>query len=178
MGIAAVLVRQEGTIMSAQPAGVRINTIGPNMADNWRLAMYALGNQFLSHHRAMTDLSEMAPTTLLVYLTVSLANVQKAIRQPGALDGYTGTKVLPRSMIVPISRSAVSAATGLPRETVRRQIAQLVQSGMLVEEQGGVSLPMGAIADQGMEPLLEPLLKDFARTAEQLLRMGVIEIKT
>ena len=139
--------------------------------------MFALSNQFLSNYRSFSDVGSLNPTTLLVYMTVAIANVQKAARQPGGLEGLTGTQVMPRDKMVPISRSAIAAATGLPRETVRRQVLQLIKSGVLVEERGGVALPAGATTTHNLVPLLDVMLKDFARTAEQLIRIGVIEVK-
>lgn len=48
---------------------------------------------------------------------------------------------------------------------------------MLIEdERGGVTPPPGIIAMLGLEPLLEPLITEFTKTAEQLIRVGVIEV--
>jgi DNA-binding IclR family transcriptional regulator len=76
-----------------------------------------------------------------------------------------------------MSRSAIAATTGLPRETVRRQVAQMIEAGLLIEDpRGGVTVMPGAIQNRGLEPLLETLVTEFSRTAEALLRAGVIEV--
>jgi hypothetical protein len=54
----------------------------------------------------------------------------------------------------------------------------MIETGMLIEDpRGGVTVPVGVIKDRGYEPLLEAMLTDFARTAEALLRIGVIDIQ-
>ncbi|GAA0302462.1 hypothetical protein GCM10009087_10290 [Sphingomonas oligophenolica] len=148
------------------------------MAENWRVAMSALTNLFLTTHHTLAGAASVGPTELLIYLTVSVANVQKLMRERCIPAGFAATEILPREWVVPISRNAIATASGLPRETVRRQVAQMIESGLLIEDpRGGVTVPIGVIKNRGLEPLLETLLTDFARSAELLLRIGVIEIR-
>jgi hypothetical protein len=158
--------------------GDRVATNPVKMAENWRVAMTALSNLFLTTHRTMTQAAPIGPTELLIYVTVSVANVQKLMRERVIPECYAATEILPREWVVPISRNAIATASGLPRETVRRRVAAMIESGMLIEDpRGGVTLPVGVIKDRGYEPLLEAMMTDFARTAETLLRIGVIEIQ-
>jgi hypothetical protein len=149
------------------------------MAENWRVAMTALTNLFLTMHRTFTEPAPpIGPTEMLIYLTVSVANVQKLMRERNIPEEFAATAVLPREWVVPISRNAIATAAGLPRETVRRHVARMVTAGLLIEdERGGVTLPIGVIKDRGFEPLLEAMLTDFARSAELLLRIGVIQVQ-
>ena len=119
----------------------------------------------------------MGPSVLLIYVTVCVGNIQKLMRERNVPREFIATAVLPREWVVPMSRSAIAAATGLPRETVRRHVGQLIEHGLLIEDpRGGVTIVPGAIQDRGYEPLLEKLLTEFARTTEALLRAGVIEV--
>jgi len=157
----------------------RVATNPDRMAANWRVAITALLNLFLSMHRAMTSAMPIGPTELLIYATVSVANVQKLTRERSIREDFASTDVLPREWVVPISRNAIATASGLPRETVRRQVGRMIDTGLLVEDsRGGVTLPIGVIKDRGFEPLLEAMMTDFARSADALLRMGVIQIQT
>ena len=157
----------------------RVATNLDRMAANWRVAITALLNLFLSMHRAMTSAMPIGPTELLIYATVSVANVQKLTRERSIREDFASTDVLPREWVVPISRNAIATASGLPRETVRRQVGRMIDTGLLVEDsRGGVTLPIGVIKDRGFEPLLEAMMTDFARSADALLRMGVIQIQT
>ena len=148
------------------------------MAENWRVAMSALTNLFLTTHRTLAEATPVGPTELLIYVTVSVANIQKLMRERNIPEGFAATAILPREWVVPISRNAIATASGLPRETVRRHVAQMIEAGLLIEDpRGGVTLPVGVIKDRGLQPLLDSLLTDFARSAEALLRIGVIEIR-
>lgn len=160
-------------------AGDRVVSVPGRMADHWRPAMFALVNLFLSMHRTLAEHEGMSPTVLLIYCTVSMGNIQKLMRERGSVPAeYNATAVLPREWVVPISRSAIAAATGLPRETVRRHVAQMIESGLFVEDpRGGVTVVPGMIQDRGFEPLLESLLVEFTRTTESLMRADVIEVK-
>ncbi len=159
--------------------GDRVATVPEHMADHWRTAMFALTNLFLSMHRSFTGHEGQSPTVVLIYCTVSNGNIQKLMRERTIPPDYMATAVLPREWVVPMSRSAIAAATGLPRETVRRHVAQMIENGMLVEDQrGGVTVVPGAIQDRGLETLLDPLATEFARTAEALLRAEVIAVRS
>jgi len=159
-------------------AADRVATVPERMADHWRVAMFALTNLFLSMHRTFTGHEGHSPSVVLIYCTVSVGNIQKLMRERSVPREFTATAVLPREWVVPMSRSAIAATTGLARETVRRHVAQMIEAGLLVEDtRGGVTVVPGAIQDRGLEPLLEALITEFSRTSDALLRAGVIEVR-
>lgn len=159
-------------------AGDRVATVPDRMHPHWRSAMFPLLNMFLSTHRILSEHDGMSPSVLTIYVTVCVGNIQKLMRERSVPADYAATAVLPRELVVPMSRSAIAAATGLPRETVRRHIGHLIGQGLLIEDpRGGVTIVPGAIQDRGFEPLLEKLLTEFARSSEALLRLGVIEVQ-
>ena len=156
----------------------RVLMVPPRMADHWRVAMFTLTELFLKHHRAMTGHGGLSPVELLIYITVANGNVQRLMRERAIPADWAAQAVLPREWVVPLSRNAIASATGLPRETVRRQVANMIEKGRFIEDpRGGVTLPIGAIASHDLGPLLEGLLTEFARSAETLLRCGVIEVQ-
>ena len=158
--------------------GDRVTTVPDRMAAQWRLAIFPLLNLFLTMHRSLSEHEAMGPSVLMIYCTVCVGNIQKLMRERNVPADYVATAILPREWVVPMSRSAIAAATGLPRETVRRHVGQLIEQGLLIEDpRGGVTVVPGAIQDRGYEPLLEKLLTEFTRTGESLLRLGVIEVK-
>ena len=148
------------------------------MAANWRIAMFGLANLFLATHRAFqsTDIA-INPTELQIYLTVAVANVQKLMRERQIPEQFSGTEILPREWVVPISRNAIASATGLPRETVRRQVEKMIARGLLIEDpRGGVTPPIGMVEQLGIAPILEPIMIEFTKTAEMLIRLGIIDL--
>lgn len=156
----------------------RIVTSSEKMASQWRVGMFCLANMYLSIHQAFSSgKTPITPSELLIYLTICVANVQKLMRERSIPGSFASTSILPRDWVVPISRNAIASATGLPRETVRRQVEKMIGRGMLIEdERGGVTPPPGVIDQLGLTPMLEPVLTEFTKTAEQLLRAGIIEI--
>jgi hypothetical protein len=159
-------------------AGDRVATVPDRMTAHWRAGIFPLLNLFLAMHQSLSEHEEMGPSVLLIYVTVCVGNIQKLMRERNVPDQFIATAILPREWVVPMSRSAIAAATSLPRETVRRHVGQLIAQGLLIEDpRGGVTIVPGAIQDRGYEPLLEKLLTEFARASEALLRCGVIEVK-
>lgn len=147
------------------------------MQKNWRVAMFALINMFLATQRAMSSDGELGPTEILIYATIATANIQKLMRERAIPDGFTGTQVLPREWVVPISRNAIAETSGLPRETVRRNVEQMIARGLLMEdERGGVTSAPGMIQARNLEPILGIVLGEFVRAFEALLRARVVEI--
>ena len=139
--------------------------------------MFGLANLFLATHRAFqsTDIA-INPTELQIYLTVAVANVQKLMRERQIPEQFSGTEILPREWVVPISRNAIASATGLPRETVRRQVEKMIARGLLIEDpRGGVTPPIGMVEQLGIAPILEPIMIEFTKTAEMLIRLGIID---
>lgn len=156
---------------------VRVVTNPQKMLANWRVVMFGLTNLFLATHRAFATAGvSISPTELQIFLTVGVANIQKLMRERQIPENFAATEVLPREVIVPISRNAIASATGLPRETVRRQVEKLIERGLLIEDpRGGITQPIGYIHDFQLQPLIEPMLSEFTKTAESLIRLGVID---
>ena len=84
---------------------------------------------------------------------------------------------LPRELYAQCSVQAVAQATGLNRETARRKINGLVERGLL-EKTGPSSIMFrhGFPQEQFIAELIEDQLESFRRTADALLRDGVLEI--
>lgn len=156
-----------------------VATNAERAAQNWRVVSFALTNLFLTTHQAFNSGNvQLGPVELQIYLTVAVANVQKLMRERVVPLELSATQVLPREWVVPISRNAIASATGLPRETVRRHVEKLIERGLLIEDpRGGVTPPPGMIDRLGLVGTLEPMLTEFARTAEQLVRLGVLEVR-
>ncbi|MFM9827485.1 MAG: hypothetical protein ACKVOB_01910 [Sphingomonas sp.] len=157
---------------------VRVATHPDQFMANWRIVMFSMGKLFLAMQDSMARRSGMSPNELLIYVTVNIANTQKLMRERSIPPEFYANAVLPREWVVPISRNAIASATGLPRETVRRQIGKMIEQGMLIEDpRGGVTPPIGVVQDLAFAPVLETLVSEFARAADAMMRVGVLEAK-
>ena len=69
------------------------------------------------------------------------------------------------------TRRAVAESVGLPRETVRRKIAQLVQRGLLVEERRGVRTRSGVLEERLNVEFAAALIREIQRGAADLAKI-------
>jgi DNA-binding IclR family transcriptional regulator len=75
-----------------------------------------------------------------------------------------------------ISGRAVAEATGMPRETVRRMLVELVDEGLLVRRpQGRVAVSM-SLTDPDIPALLRRLVDEQLRVLERLRQLGVLQV--
>ncbi len=157
---------------------MRVVTHPDQFMPNWRIIMFSMGKLLLSMQDSMARRSGMTPNELLIYVTVNVANTQKLMRERSIPREFYATSVLPREWVVPISRNAIASATGLPRETVRRQVGKMIEQGLLVEDpRGGVTPPVGVLQNLAVASIVETLVSEFARAADAMMRVGVLEAK-
>lgn len=155
---------------------VRVVTDAAKLRENWRICLFAISNLFLSTQRILQSATrDMNAIELQIYITVAIANVQKLMRERALPDDLNEVAVLPREWVVPISRNAIASATGLPRETVRRHVGRMIAAGLLVEDpRGGVTTTPNNISLGRFALLLEPMMAEFTRAAEMLIRHGIL----
>ncbi len=140
------------------------------------MASFAMASSYLRQYRIMADYLEMKPATAIVFLTIVLASGQRYVRQLEVPEEFRGVAALPRDQVVPISRRALAGATGLPRETVRRIVAELIAAGHVTERgRGGVISREGELLSGRAQSAIERLALEFVQTFETLSRLGVLE---
>lgn len=101
----------------------------------------------------------------IIVLSVTMANTQHLMNAPELLADYADMRtVIPAELQRPVTRLAITRATGLPRETVRRKVASLIDEGLLVEdERGGVRLSPGGLMRGEVLPAVEQNDADVRR---------------
>jgi hypothetical protein len=82
------------------------------------------------------------------------------------LDGQRGP-TSPR----PINVQSISDCTGIPRETVRRKIAQLIEKGWVERDDTGLLFVLPK-ASQDLKPITEGTLEYLTRVGEVIARAG------
>jgi hypothetical protein len=142
-----------------------------------RPAGYRMTNSFLRQHDMFTRHLGMRPNTLLVYLVIVVATVQRLMRG-GLPPHWLGTARMDRSIVGFISRRGIAGATGLPRENVRRIVEALAAEDRLIFGPRGSVANKGGVMDRPETmPLLAEMAQEIAASAELLIRLGVLEIK-
>ena len=107
----------------------------------------------------------------VIYVSVACASTSGALRAPQFLAQPLEAPPLADIHHRPVSRRAIAASTGLPRETVRRKIAQLVQRGLLVEERRGVRTRSGVLEERLNVEFAAALIREIQRGAADLAKI-------
>ena len=114
---------------------------------------------------------------ILLFLTVSTRNAHNVMNDPELRKRYASYRdPIPVSLYTPISRLALSRSTGLPRETVRRKVAKMIEMGAIVEdERGGLRVPADLNEDLDYVSVLEPQLMNLRRLFSSLQETGELK---
>ncbi|HUO90274.1 MAG TPA: hypothetical protein VMU08_13960 [Rhizomicrobium sp.] len=111
----------------------------------------------------------------LIFLTISNRNSEKAMNDAKLRELYGSyTATIPPEHALLISRLAISRATGLPRETVRRKVANLIGRGLVIELPGGLRARPDLNRDPRYIAALEPQAQNLRRLFAMLLGSGAL----
>ncbi len=115
--------------------------------------------------RLMTDHFDCDLESFVCYMAVVSANLGRLRRDRG---GFGHNEPPPDEDRLPVSRRAVAASVGLPRETVRRKVIELVEKGHLVEVRGGLKAVAPALEHADNLQIVLGAIRTFQRTAAEL----------
>lgn len=139
-----------------------------------RLCGFALLNHCLSMHRVLATHLELDPAELLILLATTTGNVQRALSPESRQVGLPARESLPAGLVVPMSRRAIARITGMPKETVRRRVASMVERGILSSTPTGVRAPSRLSERKALAAILE-LLDLHIQCTERLEQLRAIE---
>jgi hypothetical protein len=134
-----------------------------------RFVMTFMREALKSHSFASLD-----PTDYLIAITIDSQNIAHMESDPNISFRYAGL-IEPDWMRRGISRAAVSRATHIPLETVRRRINQLIEKGILMERKDGIivsSNPQADLAPRAANMRLNAQLVE--RFIAELRQRGII----
>ena len=115
--------------------------------------------------------------TAAIAETVGIAALEAEMRDPafrkafGHYDTVVGTE---RQR--PINALSVAAATGLPRETVRRKLKVLLEKGVLAEKDGGYIYKPGIVQQAQALEAFERGMANTLQFVNDCLRIGVLQV--
>lgn len=141
-----------------------------------RLAGFAAINQYLIASNNLRRALDLDSEDLLIVLTVALGSVQRLLRQPDPEGLALSASVLEPEEVVPVSRRSVARATDLPRETVRRRAASLIERGVLAEWNGGLRSARRLVLEPAVQGTVHDLLVGIAGTSRLLIREGILKV--
>jgi hypothetical protein len=94
---------------------------------------------------------------MIIAFSVTMSNVQYIVNSPELLAPYASlTTVIPAELQRPVTRMAITRASGLPRETVRRKVQAMIKSGVLISDpRGGLRLKPGLLTTEAFVRAIE-----------------------
>lgn len=106
--------------------------------------------------------------TTVIYLAIACGSASGVLRDPRLSAAPPPPGRLPPEQYGSVSRRQIAASTGLPRETVRRKIAALLERGDLVAVGSRLRVRPGLLEDSRNAAFAQTLLREFARAGAQL----------
>ena len=134
------------------------------MPDNIRLKGLIVCEALSRLCRLINDNFDCDLECFACYLAVISANLGRFARAPDALEGGPP----PAEERLPVSRRAIAASVGLPRETVRRKLIELVEKGHLQEVRGGLRAIAPVLEHADNLTIVLGAIRTFERTAGEL----------
>lgn len=138
--------------------GIRLALLTLRLRENWQL---------LFGDREATLIG------LAVIATVS----ERLLRTELDPDLESLEKPMPLDRLSTCNISSIAVATGLNRETARRRVDQLVQSGLLVKDRGSVRLAPGFTQQKLAREVVQAQLDELRRSVNELIRQGAISLE-
>lgn len=143
-----------------------------------RPTAYVVANGYLELHAILANAFGMLPVKQLLYVTVATAAVQRVMRGNVLPAHLRDATPMPAELVGHISRRALAAATGLPRETVRRLVNEMLADGLLsLRPGGGLAAQAGLLAQPKVQRAVMALVDEFGAVANRLLQLGVFEVQ-
>ncbi len=105
---------------------------------NLRFTAYHVLQAHLEIDRVVHDLFTPDPVKRLILVTVMAATMQRFLQDRSVPAQERAQRRMARNEVMPMSRRAIALATDLPRETVRRHVQDMLDTGLLESRSTGV----------------------------------------
>lgn len=98
---------------------------------------YASIELFLDVLHSLRSAVSIDLESIAIYLCIAEATMRPVIADPRQVDALAEVEVAPEEMRGAITMLLVSDRLGIPRETVRRKVKQLIQLGLVYQDNKG-----------------------------------------
>ena len=115
---------------------------------------------------------------VLIIHAVGVATVSRLMSRPEAAEYESlGTRI-PPELQVPVNALSVAESTGIPRETVRRKIKEMIADGILIEdERGGYRLKPGVMQAGDALTIYSAQLQSLTTLVNRCIEAGIMRIE-
>jgi len=145
------------------------------LRENRRSTAYHVIHGYLEIDRVVRELFPVDPSKRLILLTVMAANVQRLVQDPSIPAPDKSSRRMQPDQIMAISRRTIAAATGLPRETVRRQVAEMLEDELLLAREDGLLINL-LLSEPHAVAGTTAAAEAMVAMAQQLMHLGVLRL--
>ena len=115
---------------------------------------------------------------LLIVHALGASNIQRLMGTPQRSAYESMDERIPAEMQVPSNALSIADSTGLPRETVRRNLKELTAAGLVIEDpRGGYRLKPGSVHTHELQAIYYSRFKAMMTIFEACLEAKLIEIE-
>ncbi|HEY4941520.1 MAG TPA: hypothetical protein VII56_08830 [Rhizomicrobium sp.] len=169
--------REAGRVVAKELPDATLPDPGPSVRDhpNSRAIAHFVADFILRSAEGISEIFDHDYEAAVIFLTISNRNSEKAMSDPKLRELYGSYQsTIPPEHALLISRMALSRATGLPRETVRRKVAKLIAKGWVIELEGGLRARPDLNRDARYIAVLQPQAQNLRRLFAALLSTGAL----
>ncbi len=98
---------------------------------------YASSELFLDILYAVSKIGDIDLESIAIYVCVAEATMRPVLNDPQLVEQIASVDVAPEDVRGSIAMLPIADRLGLPRETVRRKVKQLIAAGLLYEDANG-----------------------------------------
>jgi DNA-binding transcriptional ArsR family regulator len=163
---------------ASRPGRARLVLDPQGFARSERLVTYEIGNALFGLPLEMQKHFGLRAEAFQIFFLIALVTAQRFVRAPGDDEELRTVAPLPARLAESISRRRISDILGIPAETVRRHVAALLASGLIVERQRGrLSTPGGTLARLAAAGIPPRLAGQLVTLSNTLIRLGAARIE-
>jgi hypothetical protein len=178
---------QDGKSPAAKPQGeqtprkarrrLKIAT-RPEFSEKSRIFVYEMSELFckilpLYSQQLQNDLAK-----LLIAHALGASNVQRLMASPQRAPFESMDTFIPPELQVPANALSIADSTGLPRETVRRKLKEMLAAGLVVEDaRGGYRLKPGSVQTDELLAIYYTTFKGMAEVMAACIDAGLVELE-
>lgn len=142
-----------------------------------RVAAHRIISMLLRVFSSWRDVTGGHDETLVLMAVIAITG-DRLMGQGAPSEFSDMANVVPQELLGRCNISSIAAATGLNRETARRVVNRLIERGSLQRTNGrDIQFSPGRIQGPNGKLLSKKQMEDFVRTANALIRDGVLVVR-
>ena len=150
--------------LKSRVAHVALLNLNLRLMENWRAAQVQSAREMLDYE------------SLMIVMAVIVISAEKALRCESDAQDLSLRNKLPPEKIGRVNLSSLAAATGINRETVRRKVNKLQETGWLLRDKRDIRTITGAISPDVIHDVILTQLEAVTGTVNRLHRAGVLMV--